>query len=282
MANKDLTVIVTTFKSENRIDECLNSIERNIRVIVVENSNNKKFKEYIENKFSNSECILSNDNLGYGKGNNIALNKVKTKYCLILNPDTLLEKKAIDNFFSFLEKKINFAILGPNQNEKDFYLKKTDFNNVVDIKEVNSIKGFAMFLNMKKFSKIGFFDENIFLYLEEIDLCKRIKNINEKIFIDPSIKIFHSGGKSVNNLFFQQIELTRNWHWMWSLFYYNKKHFNYFYALFLICPNFFSAIIKIFIYTIFFNNKKKKIYQKRLSGLFNSMLLRPSWYRPKI
>ena len=144
MANKDLTVVVTTFKSEDRIDACLNSIERDIRIIVIENSNNKKFKDYIENKFSNVECILSNYNLGYGKGNNIALNRVKTKYCLILNPDTILEKNSINKFFSFLEKKINFAILGPNQKEKEFYLKKNDSNNV-NIKEVNSIKGFAMF-----------------------------------------------------------------------------------------------------------------------------------------
>ena len=281
MANKDLTVVVTTFKSEDRIDACLNSIERDIRIIVIENSNNKKFKDYIENKFSNVECILSNYNLGYGKGNNIALNRVKTKYCLILNPDTILEKNSINKFFSFLEKKINFAILGPNQKEKEFYLKKNDSNNV-NIKEVNSIKGFAMFLNMEKFSNIGFFDENIFLYLEEIDLCKRIKNINEKIFTDSSIEIFHSGGESVNKYFSREIELTRNWHWMWSLFYYNQKHFNYFYALFLISPNFFSAIIKIFFYTIFLNKRKKHIYLKRLSGLFNSVLLRSSWYRPKI
>ena len=281
MANKDLTVVVTTFKSEDRIDACLNSIERDIRIIVIENSNNKKFKDYIENKFSNVECILSNYNLGYGKGNNIALNRVKTKYCLILNPDTILEKNSINKFFSFLEKKINFAILGPNQKEKEFYLKKTDSNNA-NIKEVNSIKGFAMFLNMEKFSNIGFFDENIFLYLEEIDLCKRIKNINEKIFTDSSIEIFHSGGESVNKYFSHEIELTRNWHWMWSLFYYNQKHFNYFYALFLISPNFFSAIIKIFFYTIFLNKRKKLIYLKRLSGLFNSVLLRSSWYRPKI
>ena len=281
MANKDLTVVVTTFKSEDRIDACLNSIERDIRIIVIENSNNKKFKDYIENKFSNVECILSNYNLGYGKGNNIALNRVKTKYCLILNPDTILEKNSINKFFSFLEKKINFAILGPNQKEKEFYLKKNDSNNV-NIKEVNSIKGFAMFLNMEKFSNIGFFDENIFLYLEEIDLCKRIKNINEKIFTDSSIEIFHSGGESVNKYFSREIELTRNWHWMWSLFYYNQKHFNYFYALFLISPNFFSAIIKIFFYNIFLNKRKKHIYLKRLSGLFNSVLLRSSWYRPKI
>ena len=83
------------------------------------------------------------------------------------------------------------------------------------------------FCTWKNFFKIGFFDENFFLYLEEIDLCKRVKNKNGKIYIAPAIKIFHMGARSVDKIFSKQVELTRNWHWMWSLFYYNKKHSNF-------------------------------------------------------
>ena len=136
-----------------------------------------------------------------------------------------------------------------------------------------------MFLNIEKFFKIGFFDENFFLYLEEIDLCKRVKNNNGKIFINPNIKIFHYGGKSVNQSLSYETELIRNWHWMWSLFYYNKKHFNYFYSLIMVLPKFFSALFKSFFYKFVFNNKKSKIYSRRLSGLFNSIIGKSSWYR---
>ena len=281
MTNKDLTIIITTFKSEDRIENCLNSIDLNIKVIIIENSNSQKFKNYIENKFTNVECILANDNLGYGKANNIGLKKVRTKYSLILNPDTVLKKEAINNFFVLIEKNINFAIIGPAQNENELAFEKDEYNNSSLI-ETDSVKGFAMFLNMGKFSEIGFFDENIFLYLEEIDLCKRIKTINEKIFVDPNIKIFHYGGKSVNETFSHEVELTRNWHWMWSLFYYNKKHFNYFYALIFVCPKFFSALFKSLFYRFFLDIKKKEIYLKRLSGLVNSILGRPSWHRPSL
>jgi len=279
MTNKDITIVITTFKSELRIENCLNSIDSSIKTIVVENSNDKKFKEYIEKKYTNVECILPNENLGYGKGNNVGLQKVKTKYSLILNPDTILEKDAINNFFSFSEKNQDFAILGPDQNENQIFIEKKKLKHLDPI-EVESIKGFAMFLNMKKFKHIGFFDENFFLYLEEIDLCKRIKKIKEKIYLDPSIKIFHHGGKSVNEIFQREIELTRNWHWMWSLFYYNKKHFNYIYALIYISPKFFSALFKNCLYLIFYNKKKKEIYEKRLSGLINSIIGKPAWYRP--
>jgi N-acetylglucosaminyl-diphospho-decaprenol L-rhamnosyltransferase len=276
MTNKDLTVIITTFKSEDKIDICLNSINTDIKVIIIENSNNEKFKSYIQNKHQNVECVLARDNLGYGKANNIGLKKVRTKYSLILNPDTILKNEMIENFFSFIKKKINFAILAPSEDEFD------TGNSDSNLTEVDEVKGFAMFLNMEKFAKIGFFDENIFLYLEETDLCKRVKNINEKIYLDSSIKIFHHGGKSVNATFSHEIELTRNWHWMWSLFYYNRKHFNLFYALISVTPKFFSSLFKSTYYCLILNKKKKEIYFKRLSGLINSILGKSSWYRPTL
>jgi len=281
MTNKDITIVITTFNSEDNIENCLNSINSSIKVIIIENSNNLKFKNYIENKFKNTECFLTNENLGYGKANNLGLKKVKTQYSLILNPDTILEKESINNFFVFINQNIDFAILGPKQNENNIKIEINKSNNL-NLIECKSVKGFAMFLNMKKFTKIGFFDENIFLYLEEIDLCKRIKKIHEKIYTDSNIKIHHLGGKSVNKIFEHQVELTRNWHWMWSLFYYNKKHFNYFYALILVSPKFFSALFKILFYGFFLQNKKKEIYLKRLGGLINSISGKPSWFRPTL
>ena len=248
MTNSDLTVIITTFKSEDKIKNCLNSIDSSIKVIIIENSNNKKFQNYFENRYKNVECILTNDNLGYGKANNIGLKKVKTRYSLILNPDTVLDKDSLNNFFSFVKTKKDFAIVAPDQNEAIIENSK---NINLEIIEVKQVKGFAMFLNMEKFSKIGFFDENIFLYLEEIDLCKRVKKLNEKIYTVSNIKVFHDGGSSVNKIFSHEIELTRNWHWMWSLFYFNKKHHNFFYALILVTPNFFSSIFKTLFYRIY-------------------------------
>jgi len=281
MTNKELTVIITTFKSEEKIESCLDSIDTNIKVIVVENSNNHKFKKYIENKYSNIECLLTNENLGYGKANNIGLKKATTKYCLVLNPDTVLEKEAIENFFSSAKKNKNFYIIAPLQ-IKDEFSKKNNFKGGFNLLETEQVEGFAMFLNMEKFFDIGFFDENIFLYLEEIDLCKRVKNKNGRILIDPNIKIFHSAGKSVNHTFFYQVELSRNWHWMWSFFYYNKKHFNYSYALILVFPKFFSALFKTLLYRFILKNKKSEIYAKRLSGLYNAIIGKPSWYRPAL
>ena len=92
MSFDNITVVINTFYSEDKISECLNSIPQNIKVVIVENSNNDKFKINIEKRYSNVKCILTGENLGYAKGNNLGLSKVKSRYALILNPDTLLEK----------------------------------------------------------------------------------------------------------------------------------------------------------------------------------------------
>ena len=77
------------------------------------------------------------------------------------------------------------------------------------------------------------------------------------------------------------MELSRNWHWMWSSFYYYKKNYNYYYALLKVLKKLISSIIKISFYSISLKRDKRKIYLQRLSGLFNSIIGKKSWYRPK-
>jgi GT2 family glycosyltransferase len=122
------------------------------------------------------------------------------------------------------------------------------------------------------------FDENFFLFLEEIDLCKRIKKKGGKIFIVKNSKVQHLGKQASENIL--NIELCRNWHWMWSLFYYNYKHFGIITAYRIAIIKFFSSIFKLFFFFIFFNKKKILIHYYRLNGLFNAFLQRPSWFRP--
>ena len=278
MTFKDLTIVIATFKSQFTIKECLRSIDPRVRVIIIENSDSIDFKNKIEREFSNVKCELANKNLGYGTANNIGLKKVQTKYALILNPDTILSKDSLNYFFDFTKTNNDFAILGPNQNEKILYLDDNSKKNL-EYYETKEIKGYAMFLNINKFRNIGFFDENFFLYLEEIDLCKRVKDLNEKILINPKILIFHYGGKSVDNKHLSEVELIRNWHWMWSIFYFNRKHSGYLIALLKILPRLFSSCFRIIFYSLVFNNKNRQIYLKRLGGIINSILGNKSWYR---
>jgi GT2 family glycosyltransferase len=281
MVNNDLTIIINTFNSDEKIYQCLDSINQDQNILIIENSKKIDFKNIIENKYPNVRCELTGENLGYGKGNNLGLSKVKSRYALILNPDTSLKSNAIENFFQSAQKNLDFSVIAPAIQEKNDLIENK-YKNFKSLIEVDSVKGFAMFLNMKQFEEIGFFDENFFIYFEEIDLCRRLKKANKKIFLDSSIVINHIGGSSHNESINFKMELSRNWHWMWSTFYYYKKYNNFIYAFLKVSPKFFSAVIKVILYTILFNNNKKKIYFHRLSGLFNSIIGNKSWYRPNI
>jgi GT2 family glycosyltransferase len=277
---KNITFVIVSFKSSHIIEKCIKSINSNIKIIVVENSDDIKIKNYLENKFLNVEVIIANENLGYGKGNNLGISKVNTQYAFILNPDTILKENCLEELYKAqLVLKDNFAILAPNFLNNYGYFSKKNNNFKKKILEVDYVKGFAMLINLNKFSFRKIFDENFFLFLEEIDLCKRIKNNGGKIFVVQKSKVKHlakqASGDSLN------IELCRNWHWMWSLFYYNYKHFGVLTAYKITAFKFFSSIIKLFISLIFFNQKKTLINYYRINGLWNSFLRKPSWLRPK-
>ena len=287
MSIKDITVVITSLKSENKIRKCLNSINKECNVINVENSNNLEHKKNIEKEFNNVKCILTGENLGYGRANNIGLKEVKTKYALILNPDTELFPKTLEKFMEAARQRPDFAIIGPNifEDKKNYtYEEKYPFGKPIglDIKVVKTVKGFAMFLNLQEFKEVGFFDEEIFIYLEEIDLCTRLFKKNKKIYWIANIPIYHEGvqyhDSSINN----KVQLTRNWHWMWSTFYYNKKYKGFIISLLIILPKLISSFFRVLIYLIFFNKKKREIYSQRLSGLVNAIIGKNSWYRPKI
>ena len=279
MNNKDITAVITSFRSENKILNCIKSLGKDIKIIVIENSNSTQLKEKLEKEYSNLKCILSDENLGYAKGNNLGLSLVKTKFALIINPDAVAHEDTIDNFLSTAKLKSDFAIIAPYiQEEKN----NINLETAKGIFQVKSVKGFAMFLNLEQFNNIGYFDENFFIYFEEIDLCKRLIKNNKQIFLDTNIRINHKGGTSHDNSINYEMEKSRNWHWMWSSFYFHKKHYGYFIALLKISPKLISAFLKMIFFKLISNKKKKDIYYCRFDGILNSILLKKSWYRPNI
>ena len=177
MESKELTIVIVTFKSDEKIINCLKSISNNIPVIVVENSNNQNFKNKVENIFTNVKCILAGENKGYPTANNIGLKTVKTKYALVLNPDTILDKHAIKNFFKTKEQVKDFWLIGPANNQH------VNFNeNDSNLKEVDNLKG----KNGESYNVgTGMNFTNIELVKKILKICK---NLNIKIGKKTKIK----------------------------------------------------------------------------------------------
>jgi GT2 family glycosyltransferase len=282
----DVTLLIVTFKSGESIHRCIDLIPKKYPILVIENSADNFFKSDLEKKYNNVKCILTGENLGFGKANNIGLNLVQSKYTFLINPDVLLTSNTTEQLIYYSQKIKDFTLLAPvlnNLEDKNYSIhkKKLPTVNKSEYLEVDSIRGFAMFFNMSKFKSIGFFDEKIFIYFEEDDLCRRVRNLNQKIYLIFSSKVVHKGGQSHNKEFNEQMELSRHWHYMWSYYYYYKKHFTFLYALLITFNKVISYSLKVFFYTLLFNKNKKK-YKQRLSGLLNSYMGKSSWYRPKV
>ena len=290
ISRQNLTVIIVTFRSENVIHNCIQSIDSDIKVLVVDNSNSKEFKENIENKYKNVSCILSEKNSGMGAGNNLGIKNIKTDFAFILNPDVILEPNSINYLIEESQKLESFGIISPIEINKDYPNYKLIDNSKenIDLKEplkVKSVDGYSMLINLKRLNQIDnfyYFDENFFMYLENDDLCKRLNDKNENIYVIPKSKIKHLGGKSVNDLYKTEIELSRNWHWMWSKFYFSKKHKGYFLSIIIFFPLLIKLLIKLTFYFILRNNLKFIISKKRFAGLLASIIGKSSYYRPKV
>ena len=100
-------------------------------------------------------------------------------------------------------------------------------------------------------------------------------------FIIKNSKIQHLGAQAVDDKYSKEVELLRNWHWMWSKCYFNKKHRSFFIFTSLAIITLLKSSLKYIFFLISFS-KKKSIYKMRLSGTFNALLGRRSWFRPEI
>ena len=278
--NNNITIIFVTFYSNKKLLKYLNQFKNKFKIIIIDNSQNKKINLL---KKKNINIIINKKNLGFGSSVNIGLKQIKTKYALHLDLDTSISNQSITRLVNQADMIKDFAILTPkiknfSYKEKDFITKKIYAN----VNNMSFVDGCCLLFNMKEIKKIGYFDENFFLYFEETDLLKRFLNKSKKILMVDNISIFHKGRSSSEAKFNYEIELNRNWHYMWSKFYYFRKHYGYLFGFFKIFNHFYSSFFKYIFYALLAKEKEKMIYFSRFSGCLNSLMLKKAWYRPDI
>ncbi len=296
---KNVTVIILTYRTpQNIIHNCLKSIDKNIKVLIVENSKKFKHKDFIKKKFPKTRFLFTGKNLGYGKGNNFGLVKTKTDFALILNPDVICEKNFFKNLSKILKNKINFDIIGCQYSKDKIFMpagffdpkKNTDFKEkymkkiTEDLTKVEWVTGCSMLINLKKFNNKNIFDKKYFLYFEEFDLCKSIIKKGGSIFTSKKLKIHHLGFKSsIGKNLKEKINANniKNWHWMWSWFYFYKKNYSFLHAFLKLSGKLIKSFLKTIFFLLTFQEDKKNKYLFRFLGLFNSIIGNPAFYRGK-
>ena len=281
--NEKLTVIIVTFHSNDLIENLINRLEKNIKIIIIENSLNVELKLHLEKKFENVQVIIPEKNLGNGGGINLGLSQVKTEYSLYLDADVIPENDMIDTLLKWTDKLKNFSMLAAkelNYNYRDDqYINHEKSKNY---HKMRLITGCVLLFNMKSLSKTGYFDENIFLYYEEHDLFHRCIKLGLDIYMIDDAKFNHQGTSSANSIYDHEIYLNRNWHYCWSKFYYFKKNYGYFYGIRKTFPNFLRALRKYLFYKLLGNKKNSALHMAEMQGLTASYFLKKSLRRPKI
>ncbi len=260
------TSIVIVYHSRiKELLECLKSIykyplKEKFEVIVVDNSSDKNIQQKINESHTKVAYIKSATNVGYGAGNNLGVKQAEGEYILILNPDTRFIDTSANKLVEFLDTKRKVSIVGPNLVHESgvvfsqlgsrtltpirgifalSILNKIFPNNPISksywlfdtrldiLRQVDVVPGSGLLIRKKIFESVGGFDEKFFLYFEESDLAKRIKQKypTTEFYINPEIQIQHNwkpkdpGTKESNNIFQK------------SRFYYFKKHFGLLSAL---------------------------------------------------
>ena len=271
--NKDITVILLAHKSENLVMKFIKNIYNKFQIIIIDNSNDLNLKKKIEKFYPNINFkMIKND--GYGSAINYASTFVKTEYFLISNPDIEgLTETNINEFYKSAKiLKDKFSSLGPryiNANPKSH----VQSDESIEIADMKFISGACMFFKTETFKSLEGFDENFFLYFEESDFCLRSHKIKKNYQIN-SVKINHYRGTSVsinNANEKKELEKLYTWHFIWSKFYYYKKHYTYFLAILIFIPIMIRILFRIVLFVFIKDIEKKEKYIERWSGLFNSI-----------
>lgn len=198
----------------------------NLKLYVIDNSENDNLRILADNK--STEYIFNNKNLGFGNAHNIALKKTieASPYHLVLNPDVEFKPGVLEDIYSFMQKETSVGQLLPQVLNTDGTIQKlckllpTPLNLIgrrffpnwkwsENLDEMYHLKGFNydhcfnlpnlsgcfMFLRTDVLKKAGFFDPRYFMYMEDMDLTRRIHTISETLFY-PHVSIYHGYEKA--------------------------------------------------------------------------------------
>lgn len=285
----DVSIIFVNYKTKDLTIDAINSVKEKTEgieyeIFVVDNNSQDASIDIIEERFPDIHIIKNNINAGFGAANNIAIRRASGKYLLCLNTDTLLVNNAIKSMFNFMESDTNKNVgvcggilydeklstihsggrfpsltailwkLGLKYIFPNIYKKMYGIGCLAS--KIEYITGADIMFRKKVLDSVGLFDENFFMYFEETDLCKRIKNFGFDVKLVKNAKIIHKEGKSNNNNL-----LKKQW-FKKSEFYYFKKH----------KPKTFFVlkIIYLFLYfvdSIILNNSESRIMFKYVRNL---------------
>lgn len=296
----ELNISIINYRTAKLTAKCLKSIltkkwKTHYKIYVVDNGSNDGSLEYLKKNFPEVNFIESKKNLGFAGGHNLVLKSTSAKYFLILNSDVEVLENALDNFVQFMDKN-DFAVAGCYLYNKDMTFQPNGgdlptatpvfiwISGLDDIlyfirehlpslhrkfksyyssgKEVGWVGGTAMLIRSDILEKIGFLDDHIFMYGEDIEFCLRAKKGGFKVGWTDNTKMVHMGGGSLNDPSYRQ--------WVGELKglrYIYKKHFNLPSQLLLWMSIYIFTFLRILAFAVVGRLQVSKTYAKVIANI---------------
>ncbi|MEK7109811.1 MAG: glycosyltransferase family 2 protein [Patescibacteria group bacterium] len=272
MVKIDLSIVIVSYNTKKITEECVESINRSLintkikyEIVLVDNDSRDGSAQTLEkiatDKTSHLTYFQTHTNLGFGRGNNFGVKKASGKYILLLNTDTIMLNLAIEKLYNFYvknEKEVHFLgakllnqDLTPQPSACRFFtlpvvfatlLLKGDYWGLTRFSpdkfcQVDWISGACIMTTKKHYQRLGGFDKNIFMYMEEVDLLYRARKLSLNTYFYPDSQIIHLGSASSNGKTFPILQVYKGF-----LFFY-KKHYSIFHLLILHLILKFKALI---------------------------------------
>jgi len=234
----DISIVIVNYNVKFFLRQCINSIYKSVTdltydIWVVDNNSQDQSVKMIEEEFPLINLISNVENIGFSKANNLALKKTSGKYVLFLNPDTIVSEDTLDLAYKFAEQAMNFGALGVKmidgagnfhpESKRGFPTIWNSFCRMTGLyklspdsrvlngyylghlaeeetSEIEVLCGAFFFANNQMVKKIGGFDEDYFMYGEDIDLSFQILKEGKLIYYYPKTSIIHFKGESGKKL----------------------------------------------------------------------------------
>lgn len=230
----DLSVIIVNYNVKYFLEQSLLSVKKategyDTEVFVIDNASEDGSAQFIRENFQWVKLIENTENLGFGRANNQGLKLASGKYILILNPDSILGEDSLRLLIDFLDKHPDIGAVGPKivdregkfelacrrgfptpfaafskitglaslfPNSRFFAKYNLTYLDPDKLSEVDALVGAFILLRREVYEKVGGFDEQFFMYGEDLDLCYRIKAAGWKIYYNPESEVIHYKGES--------------------------------------------------------------------------------------
>ncbi len=247
---KDLSIIILNYNTKTLLDDCLASVFasigiENFEVIVSDNGSTDGSIQMVKEKYPQAKLLENNANLGFSKGNNVAIKIAVGRHILLLNSDTIVNPNTFTQMVIKADSDPKIGALGPkillangtldpsarrnfpnpaNAFLRLFGMKRFSNYNVtgpIDQEmEVEAIMGACMLVPRSAIDKVGMLDEEFFFYGEDLDWCYRIKEGGYKVVYYPSAEITHLKSASSRNIPFKIVKVAYS---AMKIFY--RKHY---------------------------------------------------------